>query len=205
MVGVFAGLHVAEASQPPNQLVFVGDSLTEGLFATQHSLDYVSQIAAMTGYSVNVQAQYGVTAVFTAQKMAGETGPVVPTGSARVVIELGTNDVQAILNGTETDADFASAYRQILSLVHHSAIRAQIVCLEPWQDDSDELGPAAWIDNFIAGNCPGKSMRLGDLFQQSGLRGPAGTNTWDGPSDDFHPNNAGHLAIAQRLVALLQS
>src|SRR5690349_754428 len=99
----------AQGAQPANQLVFVGDSLSEGLFATQHSLDYVFQTAAMTGYSISVQAQYGVTAVFTAQKMqttanAGST--VVPTNSVRVVIELGTNDVQAILDGTETLADF---------------------------------------------------------------------------------------------------
>jgi len=190
-------------AQPANQLVYVGDSLTEGFGATTQAQAYAYLTGALTGQSVNVQAQYGVTAVFTASEMAGETGPVVPTSSARVIIELGTNDVQAILDGTETLADFAAAYRQILSLVHHSALKAQIICIGPWQDGSNQWGDAAWITNFIAAYCPGKSMPLDDLYANASYHGPAGRSTWLGTADYFHPNDAGHAAIAQRLVALI--
>jgi lysophospholipase L1-like esterase len=40
---------------------------------------------------------------------------------------------------------------------------------------------------------------------QPPTRGPAGRPTFLGPSDDFHPNSAGHAAIARLIESQLSA
>jgi lysophospholipase L1-like esterase len=44
---------------------------------------------------------------------------------------------------------------------------------------------------------------ISPLYTQPGTRGPAGRPTFLGPGDDFHPNSAGHAAIAEAIDARL--
>lgn len=189
------------APQATHQLIFVGDSLTEGVYATTPQQGYAYRTAAQTHESFEVQAEYGVSAVFTAQKMQASNPKlkVVPGDALDVIIELGTNDVVA---SGETLAQFKSSYDYILNRVHQDAPNAKLICLGVWRDPTAGAQESGYAYNqIIQADCPGTYVPLGDLFMNNSLHGPAGRPTWIGNGDWFHPNDAGHAAIASRVAA----
>lgn len=189
------------ASQAPHQLIFVGDSLTEGVYATTPQQDYAYVTAAQTHKSFEVKGEYGVSAVFTAQKMQASNPKlkVVPGDALDVILELGTNDVVA---SGETLAQFKSSYDYILNRVHQDAPNAKLICLGVWRDPTAGAHESGYAYNqIIQADCPGTYVPLGDLFMNNSLHGPAGRPTWIGNADWFHPNDAGHAAIAARVAA----
>lgn len=189
------------APQVTHQLVFFGDSLTEGLFATTPARDYAYRTAAQTGKTFLVQGQYGVSAVFTANKMRASNPKfkVVAGDALDVIIELGTNDVVA---SGETLAQFESSYDYILTRVHQDAPNAKLICLGVWRDpDAGAENSGYAYNQVIQADCPGAYVPLGDLYMNFSLHGPVGRPTWIGNADWFHPNDAGHAAIASRVAA----
>ena len=189
------------APQATHQLIFVGDSLTEGFYATTPEQGYAHVTATQTHESYEVQGEYGVSAVFTAQKMQASNPKlkVVPGDALDVIIELGTNDVVA---SGETLAQFESSYDYILNRVHQDAPNAKLICLGVWRDPTAGAHESGYAYNqIIQADCPGTYVPLGDLFMNGSLHGPEGRPTWIGNADWFHPNDAGHAAIASRVAA----
>lgn len=193
------------APQVTHNLAFVGDSLTAGYFASDTPYGYPVLTAQASGMSYWVGAQYGVTAVYTAATMqASPKTKAVPGDALYVVVELGTNDVVA---SGETLTDFETAYGYILSRVHRDAPQALVVCLSTWRDPTAGAIRSGYAyNNAIASRCSdagGTYVFIGDLFLDGALHGPAGVVTAFGVSDWFHPNNAGHAAIANRVIAVV--
>lgn len=195
----------AHTPQATHEIVFIGDSLTAGFFATAQARDYVSLTAARTHKTFLVEGEYGVSAVVTNQQM--QVGAprlrvnAVPDDARYVVIELGTNDVVA---PGETLTQFKSSYDAILTRVQRDAPNARLICLGTWRNPNAGAHESGYAYNkVIRAECPGSYVPLGDLFVKPALRGPAGRATWMGRSDDFHPNDAGHAAIAARVVAAI--
>jgi acyl-CoA thioesterase-1 len=61
---------------------------------------------------------------------------------------------------------------------------------------------AASYNTIIQQSClarHGVYVQISDLSLHADLRGPAGRANFRGPGDDFHPNGAGHAAIAQAI------
>lgn len=189
------------APQVTHQLIFVSDSLTEGVYATTPQQGYAYRTAAQTHASFEVQGEYGVSAVFTAQKMQASNPKlkVVSGDALDVIIELGTNDVVA---SGEMLAQFKSSYDYILSRVHQDAPNAKLICLGVWRDPTAGAQESGYAYNqIIQADCPGTYVPLGDLYMNNSLHGPASHPTWIGNADWFHPNDTGHAAIAARVAA----
>ncbi len=113
------------------------------------------------------------------------------------MIELGTND-------TEPPDGFQTAYQQIVQTLHRANPTARIVCLRPWQDPTNGYQPAYW--QTIQAACRDWPMVVVDLaapYLDASPHGPGGGATYRGPRDWFHPNDAGHAAIARALLAAL--
>jgi lysophospholipase L1-like esterase len=78
--------------------------------------------------------------------------------------------------------------------------KVAIVCVSVWQS----LGiNAAGYDRLIREKCKaqgGQFVDVSALFIDPRSRGPVGVKTWAGVSDAFHPNDAGHKAIADLIL-----
>ncbi|MFI5017874.1 MAG: SGNH/GDSL hydrolase family protein, partial [Dongiales bacterium] len=120
-----------------------------------------------------------------------------PTGIDIFVIEWGTNDVQP------PDV-YQANYRFIVQTLRAANPSARIVCLRPWQDPNNGYQPAYW--HAIQAECgasPAVAVDLAPLYLDMSLHGPGGSDTYRGPRDWFHPNDAGHAAVAQAILAAL--
>lgn len=194
------------APQATHNLAFIGDSLTEGFYSTTRTQDFVYRTAAQSGMTLSFEGQYGVGAVATAQKMQSMNPrlKVVPGDAQYVIVELGTNDV--VISG-ETLDQFQSSYDYILSRSHHDAPGARLVCLGTWRDPTQGASQSGYAHNqIIQTECArfgGSYVLLGPLYLNANYHGPAGHITWCGISDWFHPNDAGHAAIASGVAAVL--
>ncbi|HEY7982776.1 MAG TPA: SGNH/GDSL hydrolase family protein [Ktedonobacterales bacterium] len=184
-----------EAPPRPPRVDFLGDSLTWGLAATTPAQSFAALVTdgvkgARTGYD----GEFGNTAQLGAQDLHEKPAP---TGIDIFVIEWGTNDVQP------PDV-YQANYRFIVQTLRAANPSARIVCLRPWQDPNNGYQPAYW--HAIQAECgasPAVAVDLAPLYLDMSLHGPGGSDTYRGPRDWFHPNDAGHAAVAQAILAAL--
>jgi len=176
--------------------VFLGDSLTYGLFASSEDAGWRPQVID------RLRKLGDVTAT-----RAGQTGNTVaavsdsatiPADANAVFIELGTNDAYK----TDID-DFAKQYSDLADKVQQTAEGAKIVCLGIWGPADAARNYDAKIENTCR-SAGGTFVPLTPLYSDPANRGPAGQPKFGGTSDDFHPNDAGYTAIASDVIAALR-
>jgi lysophospholipase L1-like esterase len=178
------------------RLVVVGDSLAFGRFADTRADAFPQRVAAATHATLQVLAAPGVTA---AQLAAQD----IPGGGSDVIVEAGTND---FLYQTPRGR-FTDDYRALLAKVTSASPGAKLVCLTTWtpKDLPPAKIPASFYDATIRRACTaGAVANLSEISAQPGMRGPAGRATAFGPADAFHPNSAGHAAIARSIEMSLR-
>jgi len=173
------------------RVLITGDSLAAGFFATTQAQGFSALVADALG---PVEVTTVSRAHQTLTTVAGITE--VPADLDLAVIELGTNDV-----GIPTPReDFDAQYHDLLARVRSTSPDAALVCLGTW------TGDGAAYDEIIARLCAdsgGRYIPLAGLFATADFHGPDGRDTFVGPGDDFHPNDAGHRAIADAVLAVL--
>ncbi len=173
------------------RMLVAGDSLSAGFFATTKDQGFIRLVADGIG-SVDV------TGAAQAQQTLSTVAAVtdVPSDVGVAVVELGTNDV-----GVPTPLpDFEQQYAALLERIRSTSPRAGLVCLGTWTADG------ASYDEVIARTCGARGgvyVALADAFANPDLHGPAGRETFAGAGDEFHPNDAGHRAIADAVLSAL--
>ncbi|QMT02586.1 SGNH/GDSL hydrolase family protein [Gordonia jinghuaiqii] len=193
-------IDVAATAGGDLRVLYLGDSITRGSGAATYA-DSFREVATATMKQALATDDHSVAkgGARLAQVAAMAT-PVVP--AELVVIELGTNDLLA--PPTPID-EFRRQYRDLIGAVRAVNPSAAVVCMGVWRPPSK----AEPYDSVIADECGSARSRylpLSDLFQDTQLRGPAGREALgtNGEGDDFHPNDRGHSAIANRLLGVLQ-
>lgn len=187
-----------QVSWPVQQFASVeyfGDSLSGGYFATTPAQSYVTLINAAVGERAipSNGTYYGHSAVDAYAEMRATP----PPAAQLFVIELGTDD-------TEDVATFAQAYQGALTILRQVNPQARVLCLGPWQP-TFPLYVAE--DAVIQSDCAadgGTFVDLMPLFAVGPYHGPVDRTTYHGPGDYFHPNDAGHAAIARALLLALR-
>ncbi len=188
----------SDAAQPAAgtaRLVVVGDSLAFGRFADTQDDAFPQRVAAARHARPEVLAAPGVT---TAQLAA----QAAPRGGDVVVVEAGTND---FLFQTPRRR-FQDDYRALVGKVKAASPGARLVCLTTWvpKDTPPAKIPASFYDATIRRECDGGAVAdVSPILTQPDMRGPAGRPTYLGPGDAFHPNSAGHAAIARLIESAL--
>jgi acyl-CoA thioesterase-1 len=182
------------------RVMFIGDSLLGGLYASQESKTWsvlvVSSLESETGIIDVVPAPRKDLPRGTPTTTSSFDLSQMPRDLGLAVVELGTNDA-----GQDVDLDlFVKQYSLILDQIRSTSPNSYLVCLSTWR-------PSAAYDAAIEAACTTRPRAsyadIGVLFDASGTRGPSGRDTPFGISDDFHPNDAGHRAIADTVLKSL--
>jgi lysophospholipase L1-like esterase len=180
--------------QPP-RVDFFGDSLTWGFAATTPEQSFAALLVqGLGGVRVGYDGEFGNTAELGAQILRQTPAP---TDIDVFVIEWGTND-------RELPDAYQANYHFVVQMLRAANPNARIVCLRPWQDSTNGYQPQYW--QTIQAECsawPAVTADLSELYLDSSLHGPGGGDTYRGPRDWFHPNDAGHAAIAQLILRQL--
>jgi lysophospholipase L1-like esterase len=179
-----------KATGRPTSVLFTGDSLTGGYFASRVSQSFPALISNVIGPVTQQTAQ---RANQTLSTVSGITN--VPTGLDLAVVELGTND----WNETPLNT-FRNQYDALVERIRAASPDAAIVCLGVWRDNTNGYD-AEIQDSCLAAN--GIFVPIARLYRPTQNRGPAGVRVERGTSDDFHPNDRGHAVIANAVLAAI--
>ncbi|MCQ4119903.1 SGNH/GDSL hydrolase family protein [Rhodococcus tibetensis] len=180
----------------PLKVLFLGDSLTYGLYASNDAAGYRPQL-------VEAIREGGPVEERTAEQVGGKVADIKPQsyqsgGYSLAVVELGTNDV----NRTDLPT-FETNYRNLLTSVRASSPDVEFLCAGTWQDP--KLGePYDLVIERLCLENGGAYVDLSSLFLGEGYRGPADLPKHGGISDNFHPNDFGYTAISDALLYRLE-
>ncbi len=163
------------------QIVAYGDSLTEG-----YSADVDCGYALMLQDLVHVHVLQIAQGGYRTDQMLPRLPQVLAAHPQLVIVELGTNDERAT-------ADTAQYQRNLQTIF--AALRGiPVVCLTIWPSPGhDSPGELFRYNEPIYANCPGPTVDITRLAYGPNVD-PA---TW-------HPNDAGHLAIAQAVAQTIR-
>jgi lysophospholipase L1-like esterase len=186
---------VVRPADRPLRVLFVGDSLMWGSYASDESLTYRARIVSALGTDGPVEAVTvggpGIRTVKAISALREQQGPF-----DLVFVELGTNDSVRI-----APAQFSADYAELLGEVRVLAPDAGLVCDGVWNG----IDEATQFDRELRPVCAehgGVVVPLSDLYVDETLRGPEGSIAAGGAvRDQFHPNDLGHEAIAEVMLA----
>lgn len=188
------------------RVLIVGASVSHGLGASAPAHDYASDLGRMlerrTGRTVDLTVWSRPGA-----RVAASDSWLLPRSQRVVIVHLITNDF--------IDATPLITYQRnltaLLDRVRTTSPGASLLCLGAWEPASavNRAGiPVLAYDSIEKGDCAGHHasyLSPSPIFQHAAWRGPAGRLTAFGRGDDFHPNNLGHLHLAEAVLAQLQA
>lgn len=176
------------------RVLFSGDSLSEGWYASAEDKGFRALVAKGLATKIPVETVDTHHAGDRVQDLAARFP--IPEDLDLAIVELGTNDV-----ARKTDpALFSQQYSRYLDDLLAKSPKVKVLCLGGWT----QVGPLGTaIDKAISEECTGhggKFLSLKRAYAIPDNRGPEGVKTFRGTSDAFHPNDAGHAAIAQDVL-----
>jgi acyl-CoA thioesterase-1 len=183
----FAPLTVGRQANGQARILMTGDSLSSGFFTSAPEKSFTEIVAATIGNVEATRVSLTNGDLITVGRVAA-----VPDNLNLAVLELGTNDV-----GHTDIPTFTTQYQTLVDRIVSTSPGVALICAGVWRTDGAEY------DMIIEQTCEsagGRFVQMSGIFRQSGIRGPAGVQTWRGVSDDFHPNDVGHSLIARSIL-----
>lgn len=193
------------ATNPVYQrIAVIGDSITFGDDADVPGHSYGARIVyALKNPSTGAGQWYvlhGEPGYTTADLLATYQEMQMQPAVDLIVSELGTND----FSHNVTPTTFQTTYQSWLSWIRTHAQAATLVCLGPWRDPNEvnSVGTPASVYRDIIQKAVAASGAPHRLFVDLGplYLTPSYHNT---SGDTFHPNTAGHHAIASAVITAL--
>lgn len=188
------------------RVLLVGDSLTFGEGASRPNVGYAfSTVMALRARGKGAGAYYllhGISGITTSGMLSfmdaldsGETADLV-------ILELGTNDIV----GSTPLSDFRAQYARLLARLRANSPTALIVGLTCWHDPQHVTRSGSRVGEYNAiiantlaqsndSSAPSRCVNLAPLYRTPWYHHDGG--------DTFHPNDDGHAAIAQAILAVV--
>jgi lysophospholipase L1-like esterase len=181
------------------RLVFVGDSLTVGMFALDDNRCFRSVVVSRLGWS-----SPAYLAAYGGQSKDVDLAAVTGTSGDVFVVELGTNDASGYPTGIPVDPSaFEANLRDVAAAARAGNRDCRLVFLTVWQ-----LAPRRSAYDrcvaAVAADYGGHLVSISAIRDDPAYSGPAGVATAFGVSDGAHPNDAGHAALAAAVEAALR-
>ena len=210
------------------KLVFIGDSITEGVGVAVPENRFTERIAAMTGA---VCLNYGISGTRIARQTAPSENPrfdldfpsrvpeLDPDADA-VIVFGGTNDWGHgdAAFGTFESRDlytFCGALHTFYTMLIEKFPTAQLVVLTPLHRAGEEAPAAAVKDGFrgslkdyvnaIRDIAEYYAIPVLDLYKNGGMQPAVEISRELYMPDALHPNDAGHAILANKIVKFLET
>jgi len=189
-----------------SNVLFFGDSITQGQHTDDFGFDFTWQvILGLRAKSPTNAQQYlmdGVGGVTTGDFLAHlQALKLHPSQAQLIVLELGTNDYLQAVPLATMQQDLAA----LLAYLVADNPQARLVALNVWSNPAtpNSAGiPVSQYDSVISqvaatwsGSRGSAMVDISTMFLTPDYHWPPGS------PDTFHPNDAGHVAIAQAVVA----
>jgi lysophospholipase L1-like esterase len=180
------------------KIVFIGDSLTVGLYASGEASSFRGLLAT------SVPCTTAVTASAGGRSGDVDLGSVAAAAGDIYVVELGTNDAAGYPDGEPVaPSTFAANLRAVVRAARSASPYCRLVFLTVWQPPRVRAAYDTRIA-AVSAETGRHLMDLGPYKDDPSCSKPAGAATVWGLSDGWHPNDRGHAAIASRLTAIVR-
>jgi len=193
------------AAPPPSvmHVLFVGASITSGDQQTSLANTFPGRVVAGLRNQGNDVAwqERALTGATVADAL---TWPY-PDHQQVIVIHLITND----FGRGNPIGTYQATLDQLLVGLREGSPEAQLVCLGVWGAPGSFNGDHVSLTAYDAAaqqSCEGEKghfVPLDGIFADPGSRGPSGQATPWGPTDGWHPNDAGAQLIADAVLAAI--
>lgn len=203
---------------------FLGDSITEGVGASENSKCYVSQVAKLSGA---VCRNYGIGGTRIARQQNVELGierrdrdfcmrvEEMDTDADIVVVFGGTNDFG---HGNAPFGEFSDrtvntyygALHQLFTSLIEKYINSKIVVITPYHrctEDNPNPATGKKLRDYVVALCRVAeyySLPVIDVYGSSGIQPNVPIIKYTYMPDGLHPNDAGHKRLAEQIVAFLK-
>ena len=208
------------------KIAFLGDSITEGCGVSNMDNVYWNVLARKTGAE---SFGYGIGGTRIAPQKNLYEGEVDRYYGSRVDSMIPDADVVVVFGGTNDfghgDAPFGDIHdtdeRTFCGALHALCRKlidrypeAQLVIMTPLHRDSEDYGPYNELGVRLAANLQGYvdaiiqfaafyAIPVLDLFRVSGIQSRVPVLKERYIPDGLHPNDAGHVRIADKLIGFL--
>lgn len=179
----------------PLNVLFVGDSITYGLYASTQSASYASLLTEHLAEGGEVKP---TTVAAPGRTVVDSLNAKTPVDQDLTFVLLGNNDISKLDLPT-----FKAKYQELLTRLHSESPQGKIVCVSPFVDSS--YGPD-YVAAEVA-DCKAAGARFVDIRHIT--RDPAnhsvvGTPWFGGVAEDTsHPSDKGHAAISEAISQTL--
>ena len=210
------------------KIAFLGDSITEGCGVSDINNVFWNRIARQTGAECY---GYGIGGTRIAPQTNVPQGETDLYYGSRVDSMIPDADIVVVFGGTNDfghgDAPFGfvddTDGRTFCGALHALCLKlinrypdAQIVFLTPLHRDSESFGPynergirlASDLEGYvdaIIDICAYYAIPVLDLFRVSGIQSKVQVIREKFIPDGLHPNDAGHVILARRIVKFLET
>jgi acyl-CoA thioesterase-1 len=201
LLGLLVGrllLTAIEATTPDSpRVLFIGDSLSRGAYATNHAATYVGRVVAALGTAERalVQSVRDLPGAEAAWARAGGQGWDL------VVLEIGINDT--------IDGALIDDWRQRYAALVATMAPARAICVTPFDIGVERLAADLAARAAAIRSTPGCTVAdvHAATLGRAELRASEGDLTMHDTgvaADDLHPNDAGHALVAEIILAALR-
>jgi lysophospholipase L1-like esterase len=188
----------------PTIIAAVGDSLTSGYAMTDLTQTWPRQVGRALGSTiVEDDGNPGATTLTIAQHQAAGMRP----DATLVFLWVGMNDEPRIAQGTETVSDYKAALELAIATIRAKAPGATLVLLTV--PDIGRLAGQRYFRHTLDAAMSGAALAINQVVWNEGTfvadvsSGPEYYVPLNLAFDQFHPDESGSTAIAQKIVTLL--